>query len=68
MLVNGYPGREKGKAVKARGKIMEVTPTPSGGLIAYYNAPTRPGVSGAPVRIDNDQMLQMAIDQFKNNA
>ena len=65
MLVNGYPGKFKGKAFKARGTIKEVTEGSLGGLLAYYDAPTLPGNSGSPVRIDNQEMLQMAIDAYK---
>ena len=70
LAIIGYPGeREKrGYAYKGSGKLIEVEKTQSGGLIARYKAYTTPGVSGAPVRIASQHMIQLAIDYQKKWA
>ena len=70
MTITGYPG-EKGKLgylFKGKGKLIAVEKTPAGGLIAYYTAYTTPGVSGSMVVIENQHMLELAIDSYIERA
>ena len=62
--MNGYPVKKRGHAYKGTGKLLEFCQTPQGGLIAYYDAQTTAGNSGSPVRIDNKDMLQVALDYW----
>jgi len=61
--VAGYPGESGGHPYTHTGKVIDITDTPDGGRLLWYDADTTPGNSGSCIMItDMDYVRSCTVD------